>query len=113
MDRAIEAIEKVLLPPAKFQSLEDYTRVSLFPQKTLVEMTRREKIMACYQHTCLMFEDNIAINNQSIRERSGLNKNQSAAASRIIADTMAEKLIKPANEDSISKKFSTYVPFYA
>ena len=76
-------------------------------------MTRREKIMACYQHACLMFEDNIAINNQSIRERFGLNKNQSAAASRIIADTMAEKLIKPADEDSISKKFSTYVPFYA
>ena len=113
VDRAIEAIEKMLLPPVKFQSLEDYTRVSLFPQKPLAEMTRREKIMACYQHACLMFEDNIAINNQSIRERFGLNKNQSAAASRIIADTMAEKLIKPADEDSISKKFSTYVPFYA
>lgn len=113
VDRAIEAIEKMFLPPVKFQSLEDYTRVSLFPQKPLAGMTKREKIMACYQHACLMFEDNIAINNQSIRERFGLNKNQSAAASRIIADTMAEKLIKPADEDSISKKFSTYVPYYA
>ena len=113
VDRAIEAIEKMFLPPVKFQSLEDYTRVSLFPQKPLAEMTKREKIMACYQHACLMFEDNIATNNQSVRERFGLNKNQSAAASRIIADTITEKLIKPADEDSISKKFSTYVPFYA
>lgn len=113
VDRAIEAVEKMFLPPVKFQALEDYTRVSLFPQKPLAEMTKREKIMACYQHACLMFEDNIAINNQSIRERFGLNKNQSSAASRIIADTIDEKLIKPADEESVSKKFSTYVPFYA
>lgn len=113
VDRAIEAIEKVFLPPVKFQSLEDYTRVSLFPQKPLAEMTKREKVIACYQHACLMFEDNIAINNQSIRERFGLNKNQSSAASRIIADTVETKLIKPSDEESISKKFSTYVPFYA
>ncbi len=113
VDRAIEAIEKMLLPPVKFQSLEDYTRVSLFPQKPLAQMTKQEKIMACYQHACLMFEDNTPINNQSIRERFGLNKNQSSAASRIIADTLEEKLIKPADENSVSKKFSTYVPFYA
>lgn len=113
VDRAIEAVEKMFLPPVKFQALEDYTRVSLFPQKPLVEMTKREKIMACYQHACLMFEDNIAINNQSVRERFGLNKNQSSAASRILADTIAEKLIKPSDEESVSKKFSTYVPFYA
>lgn len=113
VDRAIEAVEKMFLPPVKFQSLEDYTRVSLFPQKPLAEMTKREKIMACYQHACLMYEDNIAINNQSIRERFGLNKNQSSVASRILADTIDEKLIKPADEESVSKKFSTYVPFYA
>lgn len=113
VDRAIEAVEKMFLPPVKFQSLEDYTRVSLFPQKPLAEMTKKEKIMACYQHACLMFEDNIAINNQSVRERFGLNKNQSSAASRILADTIEEKLIKPSDEESVSKKFSTYVPFYA
>ena len=113
VDRAIEAVEKMFLPPVRFQSLEDYTRVSLFPQKPLVEMKKREKIMACYQHACLMYEDNMSINNQSIRERFGLNKNQSSVASRILADTMEEKLIKPADEESVSKKFSTYVPFYA
>lgn len=113
IDRAIEAVEKMCLPPVKFQTLDDYTRVSLFPQKSLTEMTRREKIMACYQHACLSFENNEAINNQSVRERFGMNRNQSSAASRILADTVAEKLIKPADEESVSKKFSTYVPFYA
>lgn len=113
VDRAIEAIEEMCLPPVKFQSLDDYTRVSLFPQKPLSEMTKKEKIIACYQHACLMFEDNKAINNQSIRERFGLNKNQSAVASRILTDAVVEKLIKSTDEESASKKFSTYVPFYA
>lgn len=113
IDRAIEAVEKMLLPPVKFQALDDYTRVTLFPQKSLSEMTKHEKIMACYQHACLMYEENIAINNQSVRERFGLNKNQSSIASRILADAVEQKLIKPANEESVSKKFSTYVPFYA
>lgn len=113
IDRAVEAVEKMFLPPVRFQSLDDYTRVSLFPRKPLAEMTKHEKIMACYQHACLVYEDNTAINNQSVRERFGLNKNQSSVASRILADAMDEKLIKPADEESVSKKFSTYVPFYA
>lgn len=113
IDRAIEAIEKMFLPPVKFQSLDDYTRVTLYPPKPFSEMTKHDKIMACYQHACLLYEDNLAINNQSIRERFGLNKNQSSVASRILADAMDLKLIKAADEESVSKKFSMYVPFYA
>lgn len=113
VDRAIEAVEKMLLPPVKFATLDDYTRVCLFPQKPLGKMTKQEKITACYQHACLMWEDNVAITNQSIRNRFGLNKNQSSVASRILADTIEVKLIKAADEESASKKFSAYVPFYA
>lgn len=113
IDRAIEAVEQMLLPPVKFQTLDDYTRISLFPQKPLVQMTKQEKIIACYQHACLMWEDNVAINNQSVRDRFGLNKNQSSIASRILADAIEMKLIKAADEESVSKKFSSYVPFYA
>lgn len=113
VDRAIEAVEKMLLPPVKFATLDDYTRVCLFPQKPLGKMTKQEKITACYQHACLMWEDNVAITNQSIRDRFGLNKNQSSVASRILADTIEVKLIKAADEESASKKFSAYVPFYA
>ncbi len=113
IDRAIEAVEKMLLPPVKFQAIGDFTRVSLFPRKPLIEMTKMEKILACYQHACLMWEDNVAINNQSLRNRFGLNKNKSSVVSRIIADALEAKLIKAADEDSISKKFSAYVPFYA
>lgn len=113
VDRAIEAIEKMHLPAVRFQSLDDYTRVTLYPRKSLNDMTKQEKIMACYQHACLLHEDNMAINNQSLRERFGLNKNQSSVASRILADAIEEKLIKPRDEENPSRKFSSYVPFYA
>lgn len=66
-------------------------------------MTKREKIDACYQHACLMYEDNQSINNQSVRERFKLEKNKSSIASRIIADTLEAGLIKIADESITSK----------
>lgn len=113
VDRAIEAIEKMYLPPVKFQTLEDYTRVTLFPQKSLADMTKHEKIMACYQHACLMWEDNESVSNQSIRDRFKLNKNQAPTASRILADTVEAGFIKSSDDEFQSRKYSSYVPFYA
>ena len=46
-------------------------------------MTKEERIEACYQHCCLTYADNLTMNNQSLRERFGLNKNQGTIASHI------------------------------
>ncbi len=113
VDRAVEAMEKMLLPAYKAESGQDFTRITLFPQKSVSEMTKEERIEACYQHCCLNFADNEPMNNQSVRERFGLNKNKSALASHIISDTVASGLIKPANPDSDSRKYVAYIPFYA
>lgn len=112
IDRAVEAIEKMFLPAPKITKGEQYTKVSLFPQKNVNQMTKAEKIRACYQHACLMYEDNATINNQSIRERFELNKNQSSVASRIITDTLEAGLIKISDTDIKSKKYATYIPYY-
>ena len=88
IDRAIEAVEKMNLPAVKFTKSDQHTRIFLFPQKSLKEMTKPEKTAACYQHACLMYEDGKAINNQSVRERFEIGKNDSSVASRIIADTV-------------------------
>ncbi len=76
-------------------------------------MTKEEKIRACYQHACLLHESNMTINNQSVRERFEINKNNSSVASRIIADTLEAGFIKLSDTDIVSKKFATYVPYYA
>lgn len=72
---------------------DSYTRSA--GQTVKSEMTKQEKIEACYQHACLVYEDNRAINNQSVRERFGIDKNQSSVASRIIADTLESKKSYP------------------
>lgn len=113
IDRAVEAIESMLLPAAKITKGENHTRVFLFMQKDLSEMTKQEKIDACYQHACLIYEDSKSINNQSVRERFGIDKNQSSVASRIIADTLEAKKIKISDENITSKKYATYIPYYA
>ena len=113
VDRAVEAMESMLLPAYKAESGNDFTRVTLFPKKSITEMTREERVEACYQHCCLMFADRETMNNQSVRERFGLNKNQSTIASHIIGDTVEKGLIKSANPESESRKFVFYVPFYA
>lgn len=113
IDRAVEAIESMGLPAAKITKGDQFTRVFLFPKKELKDMTKQEKILACYQHACLLHEDNKSINNQSVRERFQLDKSKSAVASRIIADTLDAQLIKLANNDITSKKYATYIPYYA
>jgi predicted HTH transcriptional regulator len=113
VDRAIEAIETMGLPPAKFTRSDQHTQVIIYPKKELKDMTKQEKIRACYQHACLLHEDNQAINNQSLRERFGLDKSKSSVASRILLDTLEAGLIKVANNDITSRKYATYVPYYA
>jgi predicted HTH transcriptional regulator len=112
IDRAIAAVEKMYLPPVKFTKSEQHTRVFMYPQKSLKEMTKQEKISACYQHACLMYENGNSINNQSVRERFELSKNDSSIASRIIADTVEAGLIKSADIETASKKYMTYIPYY-
>lgn len=112
IDRAIAAVEGMFLPPVKFTKSEQHTRVFLYPQKSLKDMTKHEKIAACYQHACLMYEDGEKINNQSVRARFELSKNDSSIASRIISDTLEAGLIKPADIETASKKYMTYIPYY-
>ena len=75
-------------------------------------MTKQEKISACYQHACLVYEDGGSIDNQSVRERFELSKNDSSIAFCIISDTVDAGLIKPADIETASKKYMTYIPFY-
>lgn len=112
IDRAIEAIENEGQPAPKFNKSEVHTKVTLFPKKSWKDMNKQERIAACYQHACLKFEDGESINNQSVRERFQLEKNNSAVASKIIADTLEAGYIKQEDETQTSKKFVTYIPYY-
>lgn len=113
MDRAVAGVEEMRLPAIKIEKGEYFTRVTIYEERNYLDMSKTEKIQACYQHACLLFEEEIKMTNQSLRERLSIGRNNSAVASRIINDTIAAGLIKLADENSGSRRYSAYVPFYA
>ena len=50
--------------------------------------------------------------NSSLRERFGIEKHNSATASRIIRDAVEDGLVKPFDPDQ-GKKHAKYLPFWA
>jgi predicted HTH transcriptional regulator len=113
IDRAIDAIEIFQLPAPKFIKGDDYTRVIIFAPIPLTKMDSADRIRACYQHCCLHYVNNQLVNNQSVRKRFNIQKNNHPIASRIIAETVEADLIKPADPESQSKKFANYIPYWA
>jgi len=112
IDRAIEAIELFQLPAPKFIRGDDYTRVILYAPTPLTRMNNDDRIRACYQHTCLHYVNNQPVNNQSVRKRFNIAKNNVSFASKIIADTLEAGFIKASDPANSSKKFASYVPYW-
>jgi hypothetical protein len=51
--------------------------------------------------------------NQSLRERFGIDAKNYPIVSRIISDTLDDKLIKDYDPVSTSRKYAKYIPFWA
>ncbi len=113
IDKVINQAEVWQLPAPDFQVKETHTKAVLYAHQELNEMTKSDKIRACYQHCALMYVTNQRMTNQSLRERFKIDKQNAATASRIIRDTQEEKLIKPEDPDSKSRKYPRYLPYWA
>jgi ATP-dependent DNA helicase RecG len=59
-----------------------------------------------------LYDRNNQVNNQSVRKRFNIAKNNVSFASKIITDTLDAGLIKASDPDNASKKFASYVPFW-
>jgi len=112
IDKVIHEIEKFQLPAPEFIDTDNHTKVTLSTYRPLNKMERADRIRACYQHACLKYVAGGRMSNQTLRQRFSIAEKNYATASRIIADTIDAKLIKPLNPESRSKKFATYVPFW-
>jgi hypothetical protein len=51
--------------------------------------------------------------NQTLRERFKIESQNAAIASRIIRDALEERVIKEDNPESKSRKYASYLPFWA
>lgn len=113
IDRAIKAIEDAYLPAPEFIKGDNYTKVFIYPKKTFAQMSKEDRIRACYQHCCLKYTEKEPMSNLSFRERMGIEEENAAMVSRIIKDTMNSGFIKNFNPDSTSKKHAKYIPYWA
>ena len=81
--------------------------------QNLPKMNKRDRVRACYQHSCLLHVSNKVMTNTTLRERFKISEADYPIASRIIRETVQSTLIKLEDPESKSKKHAKYVPFWA
>ena len=113
LDKVIHYNELYQLPAINVMVTEKRTKIILYSYKTLNATDKKEKIRACYQHACLKYVSNQKMTNQSLRDRFKIDEQNAAIASRIIRDALEEKLIKEDDPTNKSRKYASYVPFWA
>lgn len=113
MDKVIFYNELFQLPPINVIVAERRTRVTIYSYKKLNDLDKKEKIRACYQHACLKYVSNEKMTNQSLRDRFKIENQNAAIASRIIKDSLAENAIKEDDPENKSRKYASYIPFWA
>ena len=113
IDKVINAVEQAQLPPPKLITEKTYFRVILSAPKKFKDMSKEERIEACYQHCCLKYVSGDVMTNSSLRNRFGIEKTNYPMAHRIIVDTIATELVKRNPSGSESKKNASYIPIWA
>jgi predicted HTH transcriptional regulator len=112
MDKVISNNEQYRLPAIQILVGVVRTTVTIFSYQKLSEMSRKDKINACYQHCCLRYLQNEKMTNQSLRERFEIEEKNYSIVSRIIRETLDAGLIKEEDPDNKAKRYSKYLPFW-
>lgn len=112
VDRALDAIEKQALPAPIFTQVAESTVVTLLKERDFADMTKEDRIRACYQHACLRHQSGDAMSNGSLRQRFGLNEKQYPQVSAVIQEAILAGKIVP-NDPNQSNRFAKYVPHWS
>ena len=113
VDRVVEITEQNLLPPPLWEVFGNTSlRVSLFSYRNFRFINRKDRLRACYLHSCLKYIERGAMTNASLRARFGLENRHSSKVSRLISDAIEEELIKPF-EVTQSRRSTKYLPIWA
>ncbi len=112
-EKAITAIELYGLPPLKIRETENSFTVILYSPKKFAEMTEQERIEAAYQHSIIQYYSNNGMTNATLRQRFKMNDKQAPQISKLISSAIESRKIKVKNPESDSKKFISYLPYWA
>ncbi|MBL9154116.1 MAG: putative DNA binding domain-containing protein [Verrucomicrobiales bacterium] len=112
VDKVVFETEFYQLPAPSFETPEESTRAVLFAHKPLNDMDKSERVRACYLHAALRYVQRDPMTNTSLRERFGIEKRNSATASRIIKEALEAGRIRPLDPEQ-GKRNARYVPIWA
>jgi ATP-dependent DNA helicase RecG len=112
MDAVVFELEANQLPPYRCRVGTRHTTIILSRYKPRGELTPEDRVQAVYQHCCLCYVTNQVTNNESIRLRFKIDKQNSASASRLIREAIQANKIRLLNPD-VGNKLMRYVPYWA
>ena len=104
--------ESYKFPPPEFRVENDSTQVILHGPRDFRQITKVERVRACYQHAVIMHLDGGRMTNATLRDRFGLSGSGSSSvfASGVIRDAVHEGWIKSLDP---GHPRSGYVPIWA
>jgi ATP-dependent DNA helicase RecG len=111
-DKIVFLTEINQLPAPLTEVTDDNTRIVLFAHKHLNKMDREDRVRALYLHACLRYVNREHMTNTSVRERFGIQPQNTATASRLIKEAVDEGLIVAYDPDS-APKLMRYLPYWA
>ena len=112
IDKVVHAAEFYQLPAPEFRVDNVRTTCILYGQRPFADMSRDDRIRACYQHCCLRYVLRETTTNQSLRMRFGLVDKRAETVSRILRDATEAGLVRSENPEG-SRKYARYLPFWA
>ncbi|MFZ3082441.1 ATP-binding protein [Rhodoferax ferrireducens] len=113
VDKVIHAAEVYQLPAPDFRVGEMRTTALLFAHQDFADMSKGDRVRACYQHCCLMYVTNQRMSNQSLRLRFGLGEDKTVVTSQVIGAAKEAGLIKADESETTSTRYARYLPFWA
>ena len=87
-------------------------RVVLLAPKNFGQMSKAEKMRACFFHCVLRWMTHDYMSNTTLRERFSLSPDDSQAVSAIISESINRGRIGPADPDQ-GKRNAKYIPYWA
>lgn len=113
IDKVVGAAEIYQLPAPDFRIGETRTTAVLFAHQDFAEMSKPDRIRACYQHCCLQYVSYQRMSNQSLRDRFKLTESKAATVSLVIGAAKDAGLIKADESETSSTRYARYLPFWA
>lgn len=95
IDKIVSQTEVFQLPALILEVAGESTRSVLFAHRPLAEVSKEDRVRACYLHACLKYVNRSYLTNTSVRERFGIEQQNIAYASRLIKEAVEGGVIVP------------------